>query len=472
MTSSHDRSQPTLWDSTDAETVKPSERVRERSRKPAQETKTLHPPKSDGLWDQVFSRPNLARALQRVESNGGAPGTDGMQAHDLRAHLARDWDGIKAQLDAGTYRPHPVRRVCIPKPAGGTRDLGVPTVLDRFIQQALLQVLTPVFDPHFSEMSFGFRPKRSAHMAVKAAAHHIEEGHGFVVDIDLDSFFDRVNHDMLMARVARKVADKQVLKLIRAYLNSGVMVEGIAVERAEGTPQGSPLSPLLANVMLDDLDKELERRGHRFVRYADDIRIYVRSERAAARVLDGVAAFIDKRLKLRVNRDKSGIAPATKRGLLGFGFFRRKGKVVVRIDNKAKKALKMLIRQLTSRTWGVSMQRRIVALNRFISGWCAYFALAQTPSVFEALDEWLRRRLRQVQWKQWGRRIATKRRALRSLGIPQREAALWACTAKGSWRIAGSPPLSRALPNAYWQRLGLVGFTGSYRHMQEVWRTA
>lgn len=471
VTEGNDRSQPTLWASGEAEQVNPVEHARERKPKSVRTETNLHPPKAEGLWEQAFSLPNLRKATQRVVANGGAPGTDGIEVTQLRNHFETTWPDIRRQLDEGTYRPQPVRRVTIPKPGGGARDLGVPTVMDRLICQAVLQVLVPVFDPHFSEMSFGFRPKRSAHMAVTTAKGFIEEGSNWVVDIDLDSFFDRVNHDALMARVARKVGDKRILKLIRAYLSAGVMVEGIKVSTTEGTPQGGPLSPLLANIMLDDLDKELERRGHSFVRYADDIRIYVGSERAGGRVLDGVIHFVEKRLKLKVNTAKSAVAPATKRGLLGFGFFKRKGEVKIRIDAKARKAMKARIRRLTSRTWGISMKVRMAVLNRYIRGWTAYFALADTPSVFDEFDQWLRRRLRQVHWKQWPR-VFTRYRKLRALGIPVDKSWQWAKSQKGSWRMAGSAPLQRALPNAYWVELGLCGFSESYRSVREVWRTA
>jgi RNA-directed DNA polymerase len=465
---SQDRSQPTLWDSSDADAVRPPKRVRERSRKPAQEKENLHPPKAQGLVEQMLTTANLQRALQRVESNRGAPGPDGMRTTELRSFLDANLARIADELTHGTYEPQPVKRTEIPKASGGLRVLGVPTVLDRFIQQATLQVLTPVFDPHFSEASFGFRPGRSAHTAVTTAQGIISEGHGIVVDIDLDSFFDRVNHDMLMARVARRVGDKAMLKLIRAYLNAGVMVEGIKVSTTDGTPQGGPLSPLLANVMLDDLDKELERRGHHFVRYADDISIYVRSERAGGRVLEGITGFIERRLKLKVNSDKSAVAAATRRGLLGFSFFHRNGEVKVRIDPKAKKAVKDRIRRLTARSWGISTKERIGILNRYIRGWCAYFALADTPSVFKELDEWLRRRLRQVAWKQW-KKIRTKWRNLQRHGIPRRKAWEWAKSRKGSWRVAGSYILAQALPNAFWSELGLVGFSGSYGRIRNVW---
>ena len=359
----------------------------------------------------------------------------------------------------------------IPKLSGGTRALGVPTALDRLIQQALLQVLTPVFDPHFHEASFGFRPGRSAHGAVEAARQSVQDGAAWVVDVDLDAFFDRVQHDGLMARVARRVEDKQVLRLVRCFLAAGVMADGVRQPSVEGTPQGSPLSPLLGNVMLDDLDWELDRRGHRFVRYADDLMVYVRSERAGQRVIESIAQYVERRLKLRVNRKKSAVDRATKRPFLGFGFFYRDGQVKVRVDPNARTRAKERLRKLTSRRWGISMERRIQAINRFTVGWTAYFAYADTPSPFADLDEWLRRRLRQVRWKEW-KRYQTRRRNLRALGIPERAAREWAGSRKGYWRIAGSAVLHRALPNAYWNTLGLAGFSDPYRRFRDAMRTA
>jgi group II intron reverse transcriptase/maturase len=423
------------------------------------------------LWERFLSRENLVRALRRVERNAGAAGIDGMRTDQLRSWLKEHWPGVRARLEAGTYRPHPVRRVVIPKPSGGTRLLGVPTALDRLIQQALLQVLSPAFDPSFSEHSFGFRPGRSAHQAVECARQSIANGAAWVVDVDLDAFFDRVQHDALMARVARRVDDKRVLRLVRRYLGAGVMADGVKQASEEGTPQGSPLSPLLANVMLDDLDQELERRGHRFARYADDLMVFVGSERAGQRVMESIAQHVERRLKLRVNRRKSAVAPATKRPFLGFGFFVRDGQVKVRVDLDARKRAKDRLRKLTARSWGVSMERRIRELNRYTVGWTAYFAYADTPRPFADLDEWLRRRLRQVRWKEW-KRYHTRWRNLRALGIPERLAREWAGSHKGYWRIAGSAPLQRALPNAHWRDLGLHGFSDPYRRFRDAMRTA
>jgi RNA-directed DNA polymerase len=449
--------------------VKPEGSCRERSGSPAPDETMPHSARA-GLWESFLSRDNLARALRRVEQNAGAAGIDGMGTDELRRWLHVHWPDVRAQLDAGTYRPQPVRRVMIPKLSGGTRALGVPTALDRLIQQALLQVLTPVFDPHFHEASFGFRPGRSAHGGVEAARQSVQDGAAWVVDVDLDAFFDRVQHDGLMARVARRVEDKQVLRLVRCFLAAGVMADGVRQPSVEGTPQGSPLSPLLGNVMLDDLDWELDRRGHRFVRYADDLMVYVRSERAGQRVIESIAQYAEARLKLRVNRKKSAVDRATKRPFLGFGFY-RDGQVKVRVDPNARTRAKERLRKLTSRRWGISMERRIQAINRFTVGWTAYFAYADTPSPFADLDEWLRRRLRQVRWKEW-KRYQTRRRNLRALGIPERAAREWAGSRKGYWRIAGSAVLNRALPNAYWNTLGLAGFSDPYRRFRDAMRTA
>lgn len=417
------------------------------------------------LWEKVFSRENLLVALKRVEANRGSAGVDGLETHELRDWCLKHWKETRDALDAGAYRPLPVREVMIPKPDGGRRMLGVPSVLDRLIQQAIAQVLSPIFDEGFVPVSYGFRPNKSAHEAVSVARTVIEQGYRWVVEVDLDAFFDRVNHDMLMARVARKVRDRRVLRLIRRYLVAGIMAAGVRRATVEGTSQGSPLSPLLSNVMLDDFDQEFWGRGHRFVRYADDIRIFVKSKRAAARVLDQATKVLEKDLQLRVNRQKSVISPANVATLLGFGFYFTARGVKVRVAPKAFKRMKDRIRGLTSRRWSVSMDYRIRVLNRFVRGWMGYFRLAATPRRFSALDEWFRRRMRQIRWKEW-KRPRTRVRMLRSLGIRPDLAYQWGMSSRAYWRIAKSPVLHRALPSSYWDGQGLVVFRRAWDRFQ------
>ncbi|MHC6592118.1 group II intron reverse transcriptase/maturase [Arthrobacter sp. C152] len=418
-----------------------------------------------GLWESVFSRQNLMIALKRVERNRGAAGADGLGTEDLRAWCLEHWVATRDALDAGTYAPLPVRQVMIPKPDGGERKLGVPSVLDRLIQQAVAQVLSPVFDPGFVPVSYGFRPGKSAHDAVKVARTVIGQGCRWVVEVDLDAFFDRVNHDVLMARVARKVKDKRLLKLIRRYLEAGIMADGVRQPTVEGTPQGSPLSPLLSNIMLDDFDQEFWGRGHRFVRYADDIRVFVKSRRAAERVLDRATKVLEKGLKLRVNREKSVINPASVATLLGFGFYFTKAGVRIRIAPKAFKRMKDRIRELTSRKWSVSMDYRIQQLNRYVRGWMGYFRLSQTPRKFSDLDEWFRRRMRQIRWKEW-KKPRTRVAKLRKLGIRPDLAYQWGMTSRAYWRTAGSPILQRALPNQHWVEEGLLLFHTAWDRFQ------
>jgi group II intron reverse transcriptase/maturase len=416
--------------------------------------------------ERALERKNMLRALRRVERNGGAPGVDEMTVEELRPYLRTHWKRICAELLEGRYRPQPVRRVDIPKPGGGMRPLGIPTVLDRLIQQALLYVLTPIFDPHFSEHSYGYRPGRRAHDAVRQAREHIREGKQWVVDLDLDRFFDRVNHDMVMARVARRVRDKRVLKLLRAYLNAGVMINGVVMETAEGTSQGGPLSPLLANILLDDLDRELERRGHRFIRYADDCNIYVRSQRAGERVLASVKHVVEQRLKLRVNEAKSAVVKAHRSRILGFTFLPG-GALKIRIAPEALSKVKGTIRRITRRSHSRNMATRIQAVNEYLRGWIGYFALAETPSVIEALEEWGRRRMRLCLWRQW-RRPRTRYRELRSRGVPDRDARQLANTRRGPWCIAGKA-LGRWLGIAFWTAQGLESVTETYHRLRVAW---
>lgn len=416
------------------------------------------------LWEQVWERQNLLAALERVERNGGAAGMDGMPVEELRPYLKEHWLEIREALDQQTYQPRPVRRVEIPKPDGGVRQLGIPIVLDRFLQQAIAQVLTPLFEPIFSNHSYGFRPGRNAHQAIKQAQEYVQAGYEWVVDIDLEKFFDRVNHDMLMARVARVVKDKRVLKLIRAYLNSGVMVNGVVMDTEEGTPQGGPLSPLLSNIMLDDLDKELEKRGHKFVRYADDCNIYVQTQRAGERVMESVKTFLEKKLKLKVNPKKSKVDRATRVKFLGFSFYKRKGEVLIRVATRSLERFREKLRRLTKRTRSGKLEDIIQEINQYTMGWMGYYRQANTPSVFEGLDSWIRRRMRQMVWKRW-KRGTTRYRNLVKMGVPKWRAQEGA-GGKSPWHMSKSPVINEALSNARWRNTGLKSLKTRYEELR------
>jgi RNA-directed DNA polymerase len=413
---------------------------------------------TEQLMEEVCKRENCKQALARVKANKGSPGVDGMTVHDLPGYLKQHWPAIREQLLSGTYVPQPVKRVEIPKPDGGMRKLGIPTVLDRFIQQAVMRVLQGRWDRTFSDHSYGFRPGRSAHQAVEAAQQYIAAGYRWVVDLDLEKFFDRVNHDKLMAKIAERVSDKRLLKLIRAFLRAGVMEGGLVSPVDEGTPQGGPLSPLLSNIVLDEFDRELERRGLRFARYADDSNIYVRSRRAGERVMESVKRFITTKLKLKVNEQKSAVARPWERKFLGFSFTAAR-EPKRRMAPKAIGRFKERVRELTRRTRGVSTERMAEDLARYLRGWIGYFGKCETPSVLEGLETWVRRRLRSVIWKQW-KRGSVRFAELRKRGVGKDLAAQTAGSAHGPWRLADSPGLHFALPNAYFDSLGIPRLTG------------
>jgi len=408
---------------------------------------------TERLMEEVCERENCKQALRRVKANKGSPGVDGMTVHQLPGYLRQHWPAIRAHLLNGSYKPQPVKRVEIPKPEGGVRKLGVPTVLDRFIQQAVMQVLQRKWDRTFSKHSYGFRPGRSAHQGVAAAQQYIAAGYRWVIDLDLEKFFDRVNHDRLMAKLAERISDKRMLKLIRAFLQAGVMENGLVSSVDEGTPQGGPLSPLLSNIVLDELDQELERRKLRYSRYADDCNIYVRSRRAGERVMARITAFITSKLKLKVNQQKSAVARPWERKFLGFSFTsgpepRR------RIAPKALIRFKKRVRELTQRTRGISIEEMARQLGRYLQGWQGCFGACQTPSVLKELDQWIRRRLRSFLWKQW-KRGSVRYAELTRRGVRKDLAVRTVKSPHGPWYLAATPGLAFALPNAYFTSLGI-----------------
>ena len=415
---------------------------------------TENPASTNRLMEEVCERGNRREALRRVKANKGSPGVDGMTVDEITDYLQQHWPAIREQLLNGTYEPQPVMRMEIRKPdGGGMRKLGIPTVLDRVIQQAVMQVLQRRWDRTFSDHSYGFRPERSAHQAVARAQQYIAEGHGWCVDLDLEKFFDRVNHDKLMGQIAKRVEDKRLLKLIRAFLNAGVMENGLVSPSVEGTPQGGPLSPLLSNLVLDELDRELERRGHRFVRYADDCNIYVRSERAGQRVMESVTQFISQKLKLKVNEAKSAVARPQERKFLGFSF--TAGPEVKRvIAPKALDRFKQRIREITGRAKSVSMKTTMEELAPYMRGWRSYFGFCETPEVLIGLTRWVRLRLRAALWRQW-KTPRRRRAALLELGVRGPLASNTAGSGRGPWYLARAKALSVGLSNAYFKSLGL-----------------
>lgn len=416
------------------------------------------------LMESVVSRQNMQRAYKRVMSNKGAAGVDGLEISGLEDLLRQHWPTIKAKLLEGTYQPQPVRQVSIPKPNGGERQLGIPTVLDRLIQQALHQCLSPVFEPTFSDASFGFRPGRSAQAAVQRAQSHVRNGFDWVVDVDLEKFFDRVDHDLLMDRVRREVSDPRVLKLIRKYLKVGLMVDGLQSPRREGTPQGGPLSPLLSNILLTDLDRELEKRDHRFVRYADDVVIHVKSERAGKRVLESVQGFVETRLKLKVNAEKSAVSRPSRRTFLGYTITTQ-GKLRISMDSRRRFIGKL--RQLLRQARGRALWRTIEELNAVLRGWAAYFKLANSKTALMAIDGWVRRKLRCILWRQW-KRPSTRERMLRRLGLATERAWKSSVNGRGPWWNAGASHMNQALPKVFFDRQGLVSVLSTVLRLQRV----
>src|ERR1700692_4212520 len=434
----------------------PAGEAREARREETESPSARHDPESPAstnrLMEEICERENLKQALQQVKANKGSAGVDGMTVGGITDYLKQHWPAIREQLLSGTYEPKPVRRVEIPKPDGGVRKLGIPTVLDRFIQQAVMQVLQRRWDRTFSENSYGFRPGRSAQQAVAQAQQYIAEGHGWCVDLDLEKFFDRVNHDKLMGQIAKRVEDKRLLKLIRVFLNAGVMENGLVRPSVEGTPQGGPLSPLLSNLVLDELDQELECRGHRFVRYADDCNIYVRSERAGHRVMESISRFITQKLKLKVNEAKSAVARPQERRFLGFSF--TTGPDIRRmIAPKSLERFKQRIREITRRAKGVSIKTTMEELAPYMRGWRGYFGFCETPEVLIALTRWVRLRLRAALWRQW-KTPRRRRAALIALRVSG-ELRNTAGSGRGPWDLARSKALSIGLSNAHFKSLGL-----------------
>ena len=414
------------------------------------------------LMEEVASSANLNLAYKWVKANKGAAGVDGMNVDDLKAWIAANREGLIASLLDGSYQPKTVRGVEIPKPGGGVRQLGIPTVVDRLVQQALLQVLEPILDVAFSSSSFGFRPGRSAHQALVQAQRYVADGRSFVVDIDLEKFFDRVNHDVLMSRLARRIGDKRLLRIVRGFLNAGMMQGGVCIERREGTPQGGPLSPLLANLLLDDLDKELENRGHRFCRYADDCNIYVRSQAAGERVMASVTAFLEGRLRLKVNSRKSAVAPVWERSFLGYRLL-SDGRLG--LAPKSLVRAKERLRRITRRNRGIALARMVEEVNSFGTGWVVYFRQAACKGALRDLDEWLRRKLRCVRLKQC-KRAKPIADFLARCGVPERRAWLLALSGKGWWRVSGSPPAHEAMTQQWFASLGLVSFAAHHAALQ------
>jgi len=407
----------------------------------------------DQVLEKVVESRNIWKAYKRVYQNKGTAGTDRMQVEDLLPWLQAHWGRVRASLLEGSYIPQPVLSVQIPKPGGTTRELGIPTVADRLIQQAILQVLQPDWDSTFSENSFGFRPGRSAHQAIHRAREYVESGKGWVIDMDIEKFFDRINHDKLMSLISKRVTDKRVLQLIGRYLKAGIMRDGLCSARRAGTPQGGPLSPLLSNLMLNELDRELERRGHTFVRYADDCNIYVCSKRAGNRVLASISRYLERTLHLHINPDKSAVTRPWRAPFLGFTIHRRKGTVLIRVSRKSLIKLKAAVRTLSSRTRGICMSEIIKELGEYLRGWGGYFRIGGTRNLFSLLDRWIRRRLRCYLWKQWGRRGYAE---LRKRGVPQSLAWNTSKSAHGPWRLSQSPALSIALPISFFTGLGLL----------------